>query len=200
MAKKRRFVSGLVLVFVALVSVFVPAVNAVSQDWYLCATDTRLNKTAPVDDTHSFTGWSEWEAEPAQSNLTMSSGTWTLHLEYYTPNQASGRLFVEVWNASTKVAEGYTSITTYYYDYVNVYMTGISADFKKGDSLKLKLNWVSDRDPAVDLDVQCGNGKSKLSSPSADPGYPIPELNTFVLSSVGLLALASYVAYRRKRI
>lgn len=198
MSENYRIVLGLVLVFVALVSVFVPVVNAVSQDWYLCAADTRLNKTAPETTDYSFTGWSEWEAEPAQSNLTMGSGEWTLHLEYFTPAHCTGRLFVEVWNASSKVAEGYSPITTYYDDDVNVYMTGISADFKKGASLKLRMNWSSDRDPAVNLEVHCGDGKTKLSSPSTDPGYPIPELNTLVLSSIGLLALAGYVVYRRR--
>ena len=178
---------------------FVPVATAASNDWYLCPANRTLNKTAPETTVYPFTGWSEWEAEPAQSNLTMGLGEWTLHLVYYTPNQASGRLFVEVWNATTKVAEGYTSITTYYDDYVNVYMAGVSADFKKGDSLKLRMNWSSDRDPAVALDVKCGNGKSKLSSPSTDPGYPVPELSTLVLSSVGLLALACYVVYRRRQ-
>ena len=203
MLEKMRIVLGLVLVWMAMMSVFVPVVTAVSQDWYLC-TDLTLNKTAPATTDYPLTGLSEWEAGPAQCNLTMGSDEWTLHLKYYTPNQASGRLFIEVWNASSKVAVGDHYITLYYENDVTVYLYGIpdvSADFKKGESLKLKMNWSSDREESPPpLTVRCGDGKTKLSSPSADPGYPIPELSTFVLSSVGLIALAGYVMYRRKRI
>lgn len=200
MLEKMRIVLGLVLVFVALMSVFVPVANAVSQDWYLCASDTTLNKTVPTTTSYSFTGWSEWEAEPAQSNLTIGSGTWTLHLKYYTPSQMTGRLYVEVWNVSRRVADTSKYIGSTGFGSLVLNMNGINADFKKGESLKLKLNWSSDRDPAVDLDVQCGDGKTKLSSPPTDPGYPIPELSTLVLSSVGLLALACYVVYRRRNV
>lgn len=183
---------------VALMSVFVPAVNAVSQDWYLCPADTRLNKTAPAPTDYSFKGVSEWDAGPAQSNLTIGSGTWTLHLDCDTPTHADGRLYVEVWNDSSIVAcqSKYISSSVT----LNLNMTGISADFKKGESLKLKLNWSSYEEIPQDLTVNCGNGESLLKSPSTDPGYPIPELSTFVLSSVGLIALAGYVMYRKKRI
>jgi hypothetical protein len=195
MSEKMRIVLGLVLVFVALMSVFAPVVNAVSQDWYLC-TDLTLNKTAPETTSYSLTGWSEWEAEPAQSNLTISEGEWTLHLDCETPAHAEGRLFVEVWNASSMVADKSKYISSSVT--INLHIDGINADFKKGESLKLRLNWSSYEEIAQPLKVYCGNSKTKLSSPPTDPGYPIPELSTLVLSSVGLLALAGYVAYRRR--
>ena len=198
MLEKMRIVLGLVLVFVALMSVFVPVANAVSQDWYLCAADTRLNKTAPETTSYSLIGWSEWEAEPAQCNLTISEGEWMLYLDCDTPTHATGGLYVEVWNATQKVADTYMSISSSGTIYIP--MTGSRADFKKGESLMLKLNWSSDESVPQDLTVNCGNGKSLLKSPSTDPGYPIPELSTFVLSSVGLIALAGYVVYRRTRI
>ena len=201
MLEKLRIVLGLVLVFVALVSVFVPVVNAVSQDWYLCAADTRLNKTAPATTDYSFMGWSEWEAEPAQSNLTIGAGTWELYLEYYLPpSGGEGNLEMEVWNGSRRVAYGSKYFQSGGSGSIHLFMTnGISADFKKGESLKLKMNW-SPEIPPTPIKVYCGDGKTKLSSPPTDPGYPIPELNTFVLSSVGLIALAGYVVYRRRNL
>ena len=43
------------------------------------------------------------------------------------------------------------------------------------------------------------NGKySNLTSPSTDPGYPVPELSTLILFSAGLLILAGY-AYMGRR-
>lgn len=190
---------GLVLVFVTLVSVFVPVVNAVSQDWYLCAADTRLNKTAPADDTHSFKGLSEWEAEPAQCNLTIGAGTWVLYLEYYLPpSGGKGDLEMEVWNGSRRVAYKSNYFQSGGSDSIHLLMTnGTRADFKKGEPLKLKMNWSPDI-PLIPIKVKCGDGKTKLSSPSTDPGYPIPELSTLVLSSVGLLALVGYVVYRKR--
>ena len=53
------------------------------------------------------------------------------------------------------------------------------------------------------LIIETEEGASWISSPSADPGYPIPELPTIVLMSTGLLALTGFVVKRysrRKRI
>ena len=199
MLEKLRFMLGLFLVFVALMSVFVPVVNAVSQDWYLCATDTTLNKTAPETTDYSFMGWSEWEAEPAQSNLTIGAGTWELYLEYYLPaSGGEGDLEMEVWNGSRRVAYGSKYFQSGGSGSIHLFMTnGINADFKKSESLKLKMNW-SPEIPPTSIEVKCGDGKTKLSSPPTDIGYPIPELSSLVLSSVGLLALVGYVVYRRR--
>jgi len=40
---------------------------------------------------------------------------------------------------------------------------------------------------------------SNLTSPSSDPGYPVPELSTLILFSTGLIALAGYVLLTRRR-
>jgi hypothetical protein len=52
------------------------------------------------------------------------------------------------------------------------------------------------------LEIHCnpsGKHASDVTSPSSDPGYPIPELSTILLFGVGLLVIAGYVELRRKR-
>ena len=44
-----------------------------------------------------------------------------------------------------------------------------------------------------------GDPVSKTTSPSSDPGYPVPELPTIILLSTGLIALAGYVLLTKKR-
>jgi hypothetical protein len=52
------------------------------------------------------------------------------------------------------------------------------------------------------LEVYCnpqGKHSSHVTSPSSDPGYPIPELPTVILLGVGLLVITGYVVLRRNR-
>ncbi len=52
------------------------------------------------------------------------------------------------------------------------------------------------------LEVYCNppeKHSSHVTSPSSDPGYPIPELSTVILFGVGLLVISGYVAWRRIR-
>ena len=43
------------------------------------------------------------------------------------------------------------------------------------------------------------NGPTLINSPSTDPGYPVPELSTLLLTSVGMLMLGGFVVYSRRR-
>ena len=52
------------------------------------------------------------------------------------------------------------------------------------------------------LQVYCnppGKHASQVTSPTSDPGYPIPELPTVLLLGLGLLVFAGYVGLRRRR-
>ena len=52
------------------------------------------------------------------------------------------------------------------------------------------------------LQIHCnppGEHPSMVTSPSTDPGYPVPELPTIILLSVGLLALGGYAWLKRGR-
>ena len=44
-----------------------------------------------------------------------------------------------------------------------------------------------------------GDPVSKTTSPSSDPGYPVPELPTVILFSTGLIALTGYILLTKRR-
>jgi hypothetical protein len=63
----------------------------------------------------------------------------------------------------------------------------------EGGRLAIEVLWGSN--PLGNLEIHCNppdKPASKVTSPSTDPGYPVPELSTLVLFSAGLLILAGY--------
>lgn len=69
----------------------------------------------------------------------------------------------------------------------------------EGGRLAIEVLWGSE--PLGNLEIHCnpsGEPVSKVTSPSTDPGYPVPELPTLILFSAGLLILAGY-AYMGRR-
>jgi hypothetical protein len=203
-----RKIFAMALVLVALMFLFVSVASAGSQDWYIC-TDLTLDKTAPGAGSYDLPtspgNWKKWSAGPAQCDLTMEAGSWTMDLNYYAP--CRGTLSVDVWNDEgwpsetarlakkfgTTILSGSNTIS------VDIDDSLQSVDFDSGEHLVLWMGWYAS-DESSDLTLYCGSGKSTLTSPSTDPGYPVPEMSTMVLFSVGLLALVGYVVYRRRGI
>ena len=69
----------------------------------------------------------------------------------------------------------------------------------EGGRLAIEVYWGSS--PLGNLEIHCNppdKYASNVTSPSTDPGYPVPELPTIILVSAGLLILAGY-AYMGKR-
>ncbi len=69
----------------------------------------------------------------------------------------------------------------------------------EGGRFAIEVLWAGGA--AGNLEIHCnpsGKHASKATSPSSDPGYPVPELSTLILFSVGLLVLAGYVGLRRR--
>lgn len=69
----------------------------------------------------------------------------------------------------------------------------------EGGRLAIEVYWGSS--PLGDLEIHCNppdKHASKVTSPSSDPAYPVPELSTIILFSAGLLILAGY-AYMTRR-
>ena len=74
-------------------------------------------------------------------------------------------------------------------------------DFNVGDWLAVRL-WWTDAPEAKNLRIYYKaetDRDSYITSPSSDPGYPVPELPTIILFSTGLIALAGYVLLTKKR-
>jgi hypothetical protein len=68
-----------------------------------------------------------------------------------------------------------------------------------GGRLAVEVLWGSN--PLGNLEIHCDptdNHASNVTSPSSDPGYPIPELPPLILFSTGVLALVGYVTYSRR--
>ena len=72
-------------------------------------------------------------------------------------------------------------------------------DFSTGDWLAIKLSWDCTTDSLL-IYYKAEDGKdSYIQSPASDPGYPVPELSTLILFSVGLIVLAGYVLLTKRR-
>ena len=72
-------------------------------------------------------------------------------------------------------------------------------DFSTGDWLAVRLSWDCETD-ALQIHYKAAAGSdSYIGSPSSDPGYPIPELPTVILFSMGLLVISGYMAWRNRR-
>ena len=74
-------------------------------------------------------------------------------------------------------------------------------DFAVDEWLAIRLRWVDPPSSEIlrihykaELDSD-----SWITSPPTDPGYPVPELSTIILFSMGLLLLGGYVWLKRRR-
>ena len=203
---------GLTFILVALLLVSsVTTANAVSQSWYL--TDDSTGVPAGADyfmDKGSGTGtgdvpigmlWiCEWVPnEPAAVTCDMS-GTWKTHIEFSGIPEAETAMFMAVLGVLTE-GGGYTKGAadkelTSEDNIFDVDITTSDHEIKPGEYLFLDvmMEWGSG-----DEEIVVTNGESYISSPGTDPGYPVPELSSLVLFSVGLLAFAGYVLVIRRK-
>ena len=203
---KRVAVMSLVAAFLLAMVVGMVSADVGSQTWYLC-TDTSLNKTVPASGSIDVEiegmglGTKSFLAEPTQCNLTMGAGTWTAYIDFNAADAGTIDLQVlKKLNGMSKTFANTTAIplSAGHYNITQDIVSSASEDFEAGKKLEFKIFWHPD-DGASKLTVYCGEGKSNFSSPSSDPGYPIPELNTILLFSSGLLALVGYVALQRRK-
>ena len=209
MTTKNRKVVAIALVLVALVSIFVPVASATRETWYLNADipSGTLSKSAPGSSSAGLpeATLTSWSAGQAQCALTIGAGMWTLDLDYTAPN-GGGTVDIMVYRyretgGNVKIAEANdVSLSAGSHTTGDVDMEGISVDFaESGDYLLLWLTWTHPSG-SEDLTINCGSGKSTFKTPDSDPGFPVPELSSLALFSIGLLALVGYVVYRRKNI
>ena len=76
---------------------------------------------------------------------------------------------------------------------------GGSQDFSTGDWLAVRLLWDCSGD-SLQIHYKAKEGSdSYIESPSTDPGYPVPELSTLLLISIGLFTLTGYVLLTKRR-
>lgn len=167
-----------------------------AQAWYL-HNDTRMYKgnmskhagtlAIPTGDS---TNWTANEA--ATVDVKFPVGNWTGWLTLNTPFPATDNFTVAVGSYNTTA--GFSSAGTQEFigdGSKTAFALDISAaefTVPKGNNLSLQVT-----NPSTDLVIKTGAGNSFITSPETDPGYPVPELSTTLLFSVGLLALAAYI-------
>ena len=201
-----RKVFVMALVLVALMSIFVPIGSAASQIWYFYD-DHSLDTTAPTTGTFviAVRDWDSgyWEPGPAQCAISIDADTWPLYLDYNAP--VAGEIDIKLWLVSKNpphpdvlIASVDNIAISESHNTQSVNLDGSIVDFLTGDYLVIFIYWDPDSG-TTGLTVNC-NGTSTFTSPSSDPGFPVPEMSSLALFSVGLIALAGYVVYRRRQI
>lgn len=168
---------------------------------------TKTWKDFPTDGTPAW-----WYAEnAAQVNLSFGENNWILYVDHETvdANTSTGTLYADVYklnssgNILTHLAGGSISPKE---DASNSTITCIddgstTQDFNTSEWLALRVNWSCPdySDEKLRIYYYKGDKLSNLTSPSTDPGYPVPELSTLILFSTGLIALAGYVLLTKRR-
>ena len=207
------------LAAVLLVSM-VGMASAGSQDWYLKSNDPEVSGAnyemhkasgfGPAGSVAVASGVSKiWSADEAASvDVSFGTGEWSGTIDFTNGNAgylntgetitlAIGYLDGDgtFHSAATHVANGPTSSVW------PVSMTpGSDFTVPAGNYLALEVSITGGGD-GVEIDTHNtgeGDSASWITSPECGNDYPVPELPTIILMSIGLLALLGYVRYRRR--
>ncbi|MFQ6079881.1 MAG: hypothetical protein ACE5NJ_12220 [Thermodesulfobacteriota bacterium] len=207
MRAKRILAICMVMLLVALAWPLVASADT-AQTWYLFSSNGPPDVMYKGDTSQSAgtetvaDGFSNvWRADEAASmHVNFPSGTWSgmLSLDSVFPEGESFTIEIGTWSGSS-----FTSATDPPYsidgDGGDWYVFSFTADA----FTVLENQWLAFKidNPAAgdaDLVVKTGQNYSRVKSPAADPGYPIPELPTIVLLATGLVGLAAYLGFKRR--
>jgi hypothetical protein len=134
-----------------------------------------------------------WRAEEtAQCNVGFPSKVWGGQLNSTIQNYAVDIGYSES-DGSDFVSNGVTGGQIGYYQGISYFAIDANA-FTVPEGKYLALNVTAEESGTITTD----GGSSFIVWPHDDPAYPVPELSTIFLTSVGLLALAGYVGWRRR--
>lgn len=197
---------GLIFILVALLLFsIVTTASATSQSWYLTdnsigvplGTDYFMDKGSGAGTANVTMGSLFVANEPAAETCDMS-GTWTTHIVCDigggTNYGIADIVIIEPEGDQRVVASsGWAQLSNEYV--FNADIPTSDFEIKPGEYLAFRFSLSF----GIETDkIAVTNGESYISSPDTDPGYPVPELGTCFLFSVGLLALAGYVWVRRR--
>jgi hypothetical protein len=200
-----------ILVAAVLLSSMVGMASAVSQNWYMTNIDQsdnyQMHKTSgygtlPV--TISAGQSKVWVAdEYVTVNQIDMSGTWNVNITVWNvgpPGEAKFRVDIGNLSGGYFTSKGNADFTAYMSLLETKVFTGNigTTDHTIGQDDYLAIR-VTDYPGFINIQVLTEGevSPSYITSPSADPGYPVPELPTVLLTSIGLLALAGFVLYSR---
>jgi len=158
----------------------------------------------------------EWEVawwyaeEPAECNLSFGSGNWKAFVDYENNGNYTETLYIQIFKVDTEgnavaLTEEYqaTGLTTGGLDSASYTLTSTADNsIKKGERFAVRFRWDKDSKDFLEIqydNVKATNRSTRILSPETEPGYPTPELPTLVLFGTGLLALAGFVLYNRRK-
>jgi len=173
--------------------------------------DVYMNKTgnttiSPYSKYLNYTETMWWYAEYAvQCNLTFPAGGdwivrvdhekksgWTWYADLYkVASNGIATSFASGTAPASNTESGVTTITCHQ-DAMQTF------NIANGDRLAIRIKHNCSTEEVTTYFYK-DTHLSNLTSPSTDPGYPVPELSTLILFSTGLLALAGYVLLTRRR-
>ena len=208
MNKTKRGIVAFLLVATLLFSMVVIA-NAMSQTWYLSAKPqdfSLMYKVSPPDKQGGNCSVITvpqppneifWIAnEAAMCNVTFLAGDWDMHLLANNKNTDSPfSAEIGEWNGATFMRGGLYngSFPAVKPNWAKFTLSASTFTVHEGNWLAFRLINLHTQGNMLGI-TPCD---SSVSSPPTDPNYPVPEMGTLILFSLGLLALVGYVVYRR---
>lgn len=176
------------------------------KDFFMNKTGNAAGSYMQLPNVTEKTTW--WYAEyPAQfDGLTFGEDDWTVNISHSNPGSSPCTIFANVSKVDdstgevTYLANGNESASSSGVTIITCYDNPNTKQIVN-TSERLALRIYHNRTTTLWIYYyDATDGKySNLTSPSSDPGYPVPELSILVLFSVGLLTLAGYVSYSRRR-
>lgn len=139
---------------------------------------------ATVDGTFGENSWT------TNVNVTNMSGNSKLQSDIYLVDNSNVII--------KRLASGEAAVsTTGWLTIVCADDTSTTQEFAIGNKLAAKV--TNSGSSEVKFAYDGADCKSRIESPSTDPGFPVPELPAVILTSTGLLALFGYVVYRGRK-
>ena len=174
-----------------------------AQPWYL--NDTAIATRYEMDkDTRDYTPSSVsidngssvvWIADEASQGCTFPAGTWGGFV--WLTSSVSGTITLDVgyWDGTFNSNGNTQDVDPQGAAFLGISIGANLFTVASGDYLAFKMT----NSTGATISVYTGGpAQSFLTSPSTDPGYPIPELPTIVLLITGLVGLATYLGLKRR--
>ena len=180
------------------------------KDFFMNKTGNAVGEYMVLPNVTTKTTW--WYAEyPAQfDGVTFGEDDWTVNISHSNPGDTPCTIFANVCKVNDTTGEVIYLANGSEYAPTGATVTNIQCNdvsyttqtFNTSERLTLKI-YHNRAGTTTTLRIYYYNatgGKySNLTSPTSDPGYPVPELSTLILFSTGLIALAGYVLLTKRR-
>jgi hypothetical protein len=141
-------------------------------------------------------------------NVTFPNGTWNVSYWVKAADADKGMQVTTRLHginstgaklSGSPYAEGNYTITSKFSEEVTGFSNPAGFTIPEGGRFAIEILW--DSDASLSLELYCNRvaeDASQVTSPTSDPGYPIPELPTVLLLGLGLLVFVGYVRLRRR--